>query len=526
MAKRSHMPDLRWGSDIDASGYAGHRGLQYSPRPTTFADAFAESQRWADRTFLVHGEHRMTFAAFTAAVNAGVAALRDEGLQAGDRIMLYAYNSPHWVIALWSAWLSGAVPVLANRWWKQADVDHAIGLLDPHLILSDATLDGVAPTRVREIARFGGDMAGACAGGSHEIADPDATSVVLFTSGSSGLPKAVELSRRAVIANQHNVLAVTKRLPHQIKSDAPQSVSLASTPMFHVGGLSNLLSNYLTGGRVVIPEGRFDAGQILGLIEREGVHNWGGVPTMAIRVLEHPDFDSFDLSTLRSFPLGGAAVPTALLDRMRIRLPQLAGRGLGNTWGMTESGGFLTAATSRDLEQYPGTVGRPYPVVELAIDRPDDAGVGEILARSPTVMNGYVGIDDGTVDDEGWLHTGDLGHLNVDGYLFIDGRAKDIVIRGGENIGCGQVEAALLSHPAVVEAAAIGLPHPDLGEELAAVVVHRHGDAAPTADQLRAHVAELLAHFAIPTRWHISTTALPTLPGEKVDKKGLAERFS
>lgn len=114
--------------------------------------------------------------------------------------------------------------------------------------------------------------------------------MILFTSGSSGLPKAVELSRRAVIANQHNVLAVTKRLPHQLNPAAPQSVSLASTPpMFHVGGLSNLLSNYLTGGRVVIPEGRFDAGQILGLIEREGVHSWGGgVPTMAIRVLEHP----------------------------------------------------------------------------------------------------------------------------------------------------------------------------------------------------------------------------------------------
>ena len=191
---------------------------------------------------------------------------------------------------------------------------------------------------------------------------------------------------------------------------------------------------------------------------------------------------------------------------------------------MTEAGGFLTAATGRDLEQYPGTVGRPYPVVELSIDGPDTDGVGEILARAPSVMNGYVGIDDGTVDDEGWLHTGDLGRL-LDGYLFIDGRAKDIVIRGGENIGCGQVEAALSSHPAVVEVAAIGLPHPDLGEELAAVIVHREADAAPTADQLRAHVSDVLAHFAIPTRWHISTLALPTLPGEKVDKKALAARF-
>ncbi|AKK27218.1 class I adenylate-forming enzyme family protein [Mycobacterium sp. EPa45] len=517
------MADVRWGSDIDASGYAGHRGLQYSPRPSTFADLFAESKRWADRTFLVHGERRMTFAAFSTAVNTGVAALRDAGVQPGDRVMLYTYNSPQWVIALWSAWRSGAVPVLANRWWKHTEVDHAITLLEPRLILTDTALDGVDPRKARDIGSLAADGPVSPAG-FYESDDPDATSAILFTSGSSGLPKAVELSRRAVIANQHNILAVTRRLPHQLDLAAPQTVSLASTPMFHVGGLSNLLTNYLTGGRVVIPEGRFDAGQILGLIEREGVHNWGGVPTMAIRVLEHPDFDSFDLSSLRSFPLGGAAVPTALLDRLRVRLPHLASRGLANTWGMTEAGGFLTAATGRDLEKYPGTVGRPYPVVELSIDRPDADGVGEILARAPSVMNGYVGIDDGTVDDEGWLHTGDLGHL-VDGYLFIDGRAKDIVIRGGENIGCGQVEAALSSHPAVVEVAAVGLPHPDLGEELAAVIVHRQGDPAPTVDELRSHVSDTLAHFAIPTRWHISTTALPTLPGEKVDKKSLAERF-
>jgi acyl-CoA synthetase (AMP-forming)/AMP-acid ligase II len=518
------MPEQHWGSDIDSSGYAGHAGLQYSPRPTTWADVFDESQRWADRTFLVHGEQRWTFAEFTNAVHTGVTALRDADVQPGSRVMLYAYNSPHWVVGLWSAWLSGAVPVLANRWWKHAEVDHALGLLEPRLILTDTPLGGVDPAKARAIGSFA--LAGSTSptADSYEIDDPDATSAILFTSGSSGLPKAVELSRRAVIANQHNILAVTKRLPHHIDTDAPQTVSLASTPMFHVGGLSNLLSNFLTGGRVVIPEGRFDAGQILGLIEREGVHSWGGVPTMAIRVLEHPDFDSFDLSTLRSFPLGGAAVPTALLDRMRIKLPQLASRGLGNTWGMTEAGGFLTAATSRDLEQHPGTVGRPYPVVELAIDRPDVDGVGEILARSPTVMNGYAGIDDGTVDDEGWLRTGDLGRL-LDGYLFIEGRAKDIVIRGGENIGCGQVEAALSSHPAVVEVAAIGLPHPDLGEELAAVIVHRAGEPAPTEEELRAHVSDMLAHFAIPTRWHISTTALPTLPGEKYDKRSLAERF-
>jgi acyl-CoA synthetase (AMP-forming)/AMP-acid ligase II len=137
----------------------------------------------------------------------------------------------------------------------------------------------------------------------------------------------------------------------------------------------------------------------------------------------------------------------------------------------------------------------------------------------------YVGIDDDTVDSEGWLHTGDLGHLNEDGYLFIDGRSKDIVIRGGENIACAHVEAALIGHPDVVEVAAVGLPHRELGEELAAVVVHRPGARPPTEDELREHLSGTVAYFAIPTRWQIRDQPLPTLAGEKIDKTALVAQF-
>ena len=142
-------------------------------------------------------------------------------------------------------------------------------------------------------------------------------------------------------------------------------------------------------------------------------------------------------------------------------------------------------------------------------------------------MIGYAGLpDDHTVDADGWLHTGDLGHLTDDGYLFIDGRSKDVVIRGGENIACSHVEAAIATHPAVVEVAAMGIPHPDLGEELVAVVVHRSDAAAPTEDELRNHLAGSVSYFAIPTRWEIRLEPLPTLAGEKVDKKALASRFA
>ena len=514
-----------WSSDVRPVRFGGHDGLGYVDSPSTFDDLLSGTNVWTDRTFLVHGERRISFAAFRSAVAVARPMLASLGVAPGDRVMVFGYNSPEWIVALWATWCSGAVPVLANRWWSAAELTHAVDLLRPRHVLSDTNLAIDAPCSALADLRPAFDAAG-----DEDTAAPDtdgdATALVLFTSGSSGMPKAVELSRRSVIANQHNILARNRRFPHLLDADSPQAVSLATTPMFHVGGLSSLLTHFLTGGKIVITEGRFDAGQILGLIEREGIQIWGAVPTMAIRLLEHPDFESFDLSSLKSWPLGGAPVTTDLLDRIRAKLPNLRQRGLSNTWGMTEAGGFLTAGDARDLAVHPGTVGRPYGVVELRIADPNPEGVGEVLARSPTVMNGYAGLPaDDTVDADGWLHTGDLGHLTEDGYLFIDGRSKDVVIRGGENIACPHVEAAIASHPAVVEVAAMGIPHPELGEELVAVVVHRAG-ATLTVAGLVEHVTGTLSYFAVPTRWEIRAEPLPTLAGEKVDKKSLARSFA
>ena len=516
-----------WATETISARYAGHDGLLYRRSPATFTDLVTGTRCWTDRTFLVQGERRISYTAFREALGGGREQLAALGIRPHDRVMVFGYNSPEWVLAVWALLLSGAVPVLGNRWWSHREIDHACKLLDLRLILTDTPLDTATPSCPL------GDLASAFATPGAEAApatntDVDDVAMVLFTSGSSGMPKAVELSRRSVIVNQQNILVRNRRLPHLLDADSPQAVSLASTPMFHIGGLSSLFTHFLTGGRIVLAEGRFDAAKVMALVERERVQVWGAVPTMAIRVLAHPDFGSYDLTSLRSWPLGGAPVSTELLDRIRTALPNLRERGLSNTWGMTEAGGFLTVADSRDLGQRPGTVGRPYPVVELRIDRPDADGVGEVLARSPTVMLGYAGRAPGaddTVDADGWLHTGDLGHLDDEGYLFIDGRSKDIVIRGGENIACPHVEAALSSHPAVVEAAALGVPHPDLGEELVAVVVYRDGADPPTVDDLARHLAQTVSSFAVPTRWRLTTDPLPTLAGEKVDKRTLAAGF-
>ena len=525
--------DSPWGDEVVASRHGGHSGLVYRERPTSFTDLLIGVDRWAPRPFLVHSERRIAFGEFFGAVDSARKRLAVNGIGPGDRVLLVAYNSPEWVLALWATWAAGAVPVLGNRWWSGSEAAHCLTVVAPRAVITDAT--GLLPDGppVIDIASLGDcfDAGTATVPNIPGPADEEQPAVILFTSGSTGMPKAVVLPFRSMVANQQNVLARSRQLPQLIPADGIQAVNLVSTPLFHIGAFATLITQVLTGGRIVFSTGRFDPGQVLALIESEQVQRWGAVPTMAARLLEHPNFDSYDLSSLRSFPLGGAPVPPVLLERLAHRLPQLQGRGMVNMWGMTEGGGFFTVATGADLARFPKTVGRALPTAELRIDSPDDEGKGEIIARSPTNMVGYLGIDaegysSGPIDSDGWLHTGDVGHLNDDGYLFIDGRTKDMVIRGGENIACPHVEAALMRHPDVVEAAAIGLSHPDLGEELAAVVVCRPGGPLPTEAELAEHMRGEVAYFAVPTRWLIRTEPLPTIGTEKLDKKKLATEFA
>ena len=514
-----------WGREVGPTTISGRPGLAIHPRPTEFDELLIGAERWADREFLVQADRRITHGEFHAAVPAAAAYLERAGVRAGDRVLLLSYNSPEFVLALWGLWWVGAVPVFGNRWWSEAELEHALGITKPVLALTDRpdwAPSGLTVRQLGELTPLLGTTGNrTCQRGG----DEDAPALILFTSGSSGVPKAVVLSRRAVIANQHNLMLRTRRLPQDLDPSGPQAVTMVCTPLFHVGGVSNILMALLIGTKMVFNAGRFDPAQVLELIEAEGVQSFAGVPTMAARLIEHPDFTKRDLSSLRALPMGGAPVPAALLERVVEKLPQLKRGGLGNSWGMTESGGFLASAGAKDLAERPGTVGRPLACVELRIDDAGPDGVGEVVVRAPTVMLGYLGADgtlDG-VDAEGWLRTGDLGRLDEDGYLYLAGRSKDIVIRGGENIACVHVESAILTHPRISEAAVFGVEHADLGEELAAVV--RYSGAAPTVDELRSYLRERLAYFEVPTAWRIATDPLPTLAGEKIDKKTLKATF-
>ena len=525
------MPDVTtWGNDVRRTTVSGHPCLALEPHPQSLAEMFSGLSRWAARDCLIYGDRRLTFADVVAAIPVAAVRLRERHVAPGTRVMVLAYNSPEWVLSLLAIWSCGAVPVMGNRWWSAAELEHCIALAEPVLVITDAAASSLPADTSRmdiTILDTAFELAADGARGSTddiEFADlgEDSPALVVFTSGSSGRPKGVVLSTRSVIANQHNLLARSRRLPDSLSPDDPQSATLLCTPLFHIGGITAMLLNLLTGTKTVMTVGRFDPGDVLRLLAEEQITSFGGVPTMAVRILEQRDFEKYNLASLHSWPLGGAPVPPSLLDRMRRSLPQLEHRGLGNTWGMTESGGHLTGAGARDLAERPGTVGRPYPAVELRIAHPDDSGLGEILARSPTVMLGYLkgaaGPEETGVDNDGWLHTGDVGRLDADGYLFVVSRSKDIIIRGGENIACSHVEFAIAEHSDVVEAAVIGIPHDELGEEVAAVVVVRPQSAVDEND-LRQFVQARLAYFEVPSHWRIQYERLPTLAGEKIDKR-------
>jgi long-chain acyl-CoA synthetase len=457
-------------------------------------------------------------------VAVGASLLRARGIGPGDNVLIAGVNGIEWVVAFWSILTVGGVAALANFWWSDEELAGAVQDLRPACVVVDSTRLAKVPDGVPTL-----DMQMFDAGAYHERErlkfshlDEDAPAVVIFTSGSTGRPKGAILSHRGMIATQQNLLVSTRRLPQLIPDDHPAIVSMLTAPLFHLGGVGPLITGLVVGGTVVFLDGKFDAGEVLELIEREKVTVWGGVPTAMQRLLDHPDIRHRETSTLRTVALGGAPVPPELPDRIRAAFPTVQ-KGVSEVYGMTETSGFVATASGRELLEHPGTTGRIMPVIEARIDEPDADGVGEIIVRGPTVMLGYVAETHASIDEYGFFHTGDLGRLDDDGYLYITGRSKDVIIRGGENIAARHVEEKIARHPAVREVAVIGLPHNDLGEEVSAAVVL--SDQSVTAHALAEFIRPSLAYYEVPSRWWLRLSELPTTAFGKPDKPKLRREW-
>lgn len=503
----------------------------YEPRPHRVTDLLADAARWAARTHLVQGRRRITFSAMADAVERVAGHLAGHGVGPGDRVMLLAPNSPEWVVTLWASVRIGAIAALGNGWWSPGEIAHTVGLVDPRLVIADTSRSALLPAGypddhvidVGTVRSWVDGQAPATAAPPVPDGHEDDPAVLIFTAGTTGFPKAVVLAHRSVIANLHGLLAVSRRLPDQIDPAKPGAVVLQSGPMFHIGGLQSLILALLSGNTMVFLQGRFDAGEVLDLIEAEGVTVWGAIPTMASRILEHPSMPERDLSRVRSISMGGAPVLPELTARLRDAFPR-AQRGMSTIYGMTETGGTVASASGRLMAEHPLTSGAPMPVVDLRIDQPDADGIGEIVVRTPGQMIGYWGDEQANIlEPDGWLHTGDLGRL-TDGLLWVTGRSKDIIIRAGENIAAVHIEQVLLTHPDVAAVAVVGLPDADLGERVGAVVQVRRGGSAE-GSALATFAAERLARFEVPTEWWLRDDEMPMSDAGKVEKHKLREQW-
>ena len=530
----------------------------YKNAPPSLRELYDLGRMWGDREFFVYGDERLTFNVFHKAVVQLASALKDRfGIEKGDRVVLAMRNYPEWAISFWALANIGAVAVPLNAWWQGPELEFGVRDSGATLAIVDVErlerlaehlpalkLSAVIATRtsrdILEDAVLWDDVVAApdaydsLPDADMPIVDlqPDDPATIFYTSGTTGQPKGALGTQRNLLTNVLNAVFCRYRAfvrrgeePPSL-FEAPQSVMLASIPFFHVTGCFSLLvPSYATGAKLVSMH-HWDAGEALRLIEAEQVTGFGGVPSIVWQVLEHPDFGKYDLSSVDSVSYGGAPSAPELVARIEEAFPQAQPT---SGYGLTETSAVTTMNVGEDYLRKPDSAGVPPVVVEVKIVGVDGealpvGGIGEIWVKGPNVVSGYWQNPEETEKTftDGWLHTGDIGRVDDEGFVYILDRAKDMLIRGGENIYCIEVEDALYAHPAVMDAAVVGIPHKVLGEEVGAVVQLAPGQEVTMAD-LQGFVGECLAEFKVPVYIELQREPLPRNANGKILKHHLRE---
>ncbi len=528
----------------------------FAAAPPTLAHYFAHfSNQNKDLPFLVDGDIRLTFGeTYAAATCVAESLVHDHGVEKGDRIALAARNSANWIIAYMGILMAGGCATLLNGFSSGDELAYGIELAECKLVIADegraARVEGHAHgAKVVLFSHGNAPSEGLSAmwrapeGTPAAIAllgelGPDDIATILYTSGSTGKSKGAWSDHRGVVSGIMNYVAQSAMAKLHFESQGEvmtdQPCALVAVPLFHVTGEVPLMLQSFAIGRKLVLMPKWDAGLAIRLMAEEKVSYFVGVPLMSYEIANHPDRDKYDLSACKSFAAGGAPRPVEHVTRIKEAFPggfPLLG------YGLTETNAVGCGNFNENYLAKPGSTGRASkPMVDLAIL--DDAGyevpkgqVGEVCIRSVANFRGYWKNDEATAaafTDTGYFRTGDLGYLDADDYLFIVDRKKDIIIRGGENISCIEVEDAIYAHDDIGECSVFGLPDERFGEVPAAVYAMKEGHAAITPGELRAFLLERIAPFKVPLEhqmW-ITDEALPRLGTQKIDKRTVKARYT
>jgi long-chain acyl-CoA synthetase len=481
-----------------------------------------------------------------------------DGVKPGERIAIVMRNLPEWPVVFWGAVLAGAIATPLNAWWTGPELEYGLKDCGASILIVDHEryerirehLPNCPDVRKIYVARAREEIADPMAarldsviGATNswaalgDIAAPDIALApdddvtIFYTSGTTGHPKGAVISHRNITSNMFNSASAQARaflrrgeIPPAPDPSLPQKSYLVSVPFFHATGCFAVMIPFLMAGNKLIMQRKWDTEAALGLIEKERITHIGGVPTIAWQVLTHPRVGEFDLSSIESVAYGGAPAAPELVALIKARFPNSSP---GQGWGMTETSATAVSNSAEDYVRKPTSTGVCAATGEIKIvgasgDELPRGEVGEIWYKGPVVIRGYWNNAKASAETfvDGWVKTGDLAKLDEEGFLYIVDRAKDMLIRGGENIYCIEVENALYDHPAVMDAAVIGKPHQSLGEEPLAVVRLKPG-AAATSEQLRHHVAQKLAAFKVPVDVIFWPETLPRNANGKIVKKEL-----
>ena len=517
--------------------------------PAHLGQVFAGSRGHGDKTFLVYEDEIITFAQAADRIDALASLLVNTyGVKKGDRVAVAMRNFPEWVMSFAAIISVGAVNVSMNSWWTEDEMDFALEDSGATVLICDQQrFDIGAASCVKKnikvlVVRAEKPLPAGVdkweevlpLGDKHPGADisPDDDATILYTSGTTGRPKGAVSTHRAIISSimafsaRNTIFQMSGTKLKDVDGPEVPTSFILIVPLFHVTGcVPVMLSCFVAGLKLAIMY-KWDPEKALEMIEREQITNFVGVPTQSWDLVNSPAFEKYDTSSLRAVGGGGAPSPTSLVgkvnDKVKNGNPQLG-------YGMTETNAFGPAITGSDYLSHPTSTGRAsWPMMVEVRDenlKPVPTGQsGEIWFFGPMLIRGYWNRPDATAETivDGWLRSGDLGRLDADGYVYVEDRVKDMILRAGENVYGAEVESAIYEHPAVHEAAVFGVPHERLGEEVGVAILVNDGMTL-TPEELWAFLDVKIAKFKIPTQVVIMTEPLPRNAAGKFLKRELQQ---